>query len=69
MSEPIKNCRTCAHRAGGVMSGLGYCELTGFHCESQRRYPEPPCDENLSGWTPRPPRRSLRKWLYDLLLA
>jgi hypothetical protein len=49
----IKNCRTCGHRRGSVE--FGQCDLTGYYCQTQRRYPGPPCDINLSGWVPREP--------------
>lgn len=27
------------------------------------------CGKSLTTWRPKPPKRSLRKWLWDLLLA
>lgn len=56
--ETIRDCSTCGHqnmRGSSGAPGLAYCELTGSFCGVQRRYPSPPCDINLSGWTPKPP--------------
>lgn len=70
---PAKRCRTCAHRTQGLYSGplWDYCLLTYQDCSMQRRRPTAQCDENMSGWTPippKPPRRSLLQWLYDTFL-
>lgn len=63
VSDPVKNCNTCAHQVPN-----DWCVLAGFSCEIIRQTPGPPCDENLSGWQQRPPRRSLLQWLYDTFL-
>lgn len=66
-SKPmVRNCLNCAHRTKNSW-GSDHCVLCGWICSVQRSYPAPPCDVNLSGWQPRPPRRSLRQWLYDLI--
>jgi hypothetical protein len=49
----IKNCETCAHQVKG--SFYSECSLTGYTCKTQRQFPAPPCDVNLSGWAPKPP--------------
>lgn len=65
MSRP-KTCATCAHRSGGRYLDLGgICLKTGFHCETQRRYPTGGCDENFDGWVQREPlfqRIALALW-------
>lgn len=63
MTNEIKNCKTCAHEK------RGYCILCGFSCETQRKMPAHPCGVDLSGWQLKKPRRSLRKWLFDLFWA
>lgn len=59
----VRNCNNCAHRDESI------CWLTGYHWSTQRQYPEEPCDINMSGWKPRPPKKSLRRRLYDTLWA
>lgn len=58
-----RNCNNCAHRDGSM------CVLTGYNWTIQRQYPEEPCDVNLSGWKPEPPKKSLRRRIYDALWA
>lgn len=53
--QPVKNCRTCAHVVRASNPRHDCCLLCGHYCITQRKYPSSPCDENLSGWTPRPP--------------
>ena len=76
--EPIKNCQTCAHNTPST-SGLGesfdhcrrfqaYCSCAFHQCWDNRQH-------ELTEWQakppspPRKPRRSLRRWLWDLLFA
>lgn len=80
VSDILKNCRNCFHShryrsSSGEEEHPEYdkCILTGHYCFTQRACPAPPCDDNLSGWQarppepPKPPRRSLRKYLADLI--
>ena len=65
--EPLKACQTCAYRDGLE------CTRSGFYWRVERQFSNSPgahCDVNFSGWRPQPPkpqRRSLRRWLADLL--
>lgn len=66
----VRNCDTCAHQKRIEHYYSPQCLLTGYFCKTQRKFPSLACDDKLSGWTPRPPkppRRSLRQWLYDLI--
>jgi hypothetical protein len=59
LNSPEKGCRNCAHRVG-IHNGYAKCDLTGFYCDLSRQYAKNlACDENLSGWKKRAPRRSL----------
>ena len=55
-----RNCNNCVHRDGGM------CVLTGYHWAIQRKYPEAPCDINLSGWQPLPPKKPLMQRIREL---
>lgn len=66
-NSPIKMCETCHYRKG---RGFGArCQLGGYYCSIERQFANMPgarCNEEFSGWRQRPPRRSVRRWLYDL---
>ena len=49
--ETIKNCKTCAHRFGGVQ--FGKCLLSGYYCSTERMYPSQ-CGKNYENWVQRP---------------
>jgi hypothetical protein len=51
----IKNCRTCTHCEKNNFYGASgdYCILCGTQCALVRRFSDPFCNENLSGWEPR----------------
>jgi hypothetical protein len=73
-NSPVKNCRTCVHGVAAYASHPDYdrCLLCHSFCKLVMTYPNqhPRC-QNFSGWRPRPPkpaRRSLRQWLYDVFL-
>jgi hypothetical protein len=69
--EPVKNCMTCAHSMPSK-SDLGesfrYCSRFQGYCSIVKT----DCGADLREWRARPPeppkprRRSLRRWLYDL---
>lgn len=60
-----RNCKNCMHRESGF-SINDYC--TRFQeFSSMSIFDQNHCGRNLSEWTAKPVRRSLRKWLYDTL--
>lgn len=65
-NSPIKTCDNCVYQKRECYHNE--CMRTAFLCSSMRQFPTSACDHNFSGWRPKPPRRSLRQWLYDLLL-
>lgn len=68
LNGPLRSCRMCAYRERGLFGDE--CTRSGFLCRIERRFvtlPGAQCDINFSGWAPRPPRRSLRRWLLNLL--
>lgn len=71
LNSPVKNCQTCVHSAWTTIKEDGklfekrYC--LRFQNTTVNAYPN---DCRLDEWKaipPKPPRRSLRAWLYDLL--
>jgi hypothetical protein len=52
----IKNCQSCAHRAGGALVGFigARCMLSGCSCTVERQYPDR-CGLNFENWVERPP--------------
>lgn len=67
LNSPMHNCANCAHRSGRAM--FSFCIRSGRYIERQRLEPNEACDQNFSGWHPRPRRRSLLRWLWDNLFA
>jgi hypothetical protein len=70
--EPIKNCQTCAHRAHDDMGKeFDRCRRFQRFCSIANHR----CAPDLREWRAKPPmppkhrRRSLRRWLIDLLWA
>jgi hypothetical protein len=61
-NSPIKNCRTCAHVKMDCYPADDFCCRLGCYCRVAASY----C--KMDRWQPKPPRRSLRRWLYDLIL-
>jgi len=51
MTEPIKNCMTCAHRKGSFT--FGKCLVSGYHVEVERKVPQV-CGRDFKAWQPRP---------------
>lgn len=76
MSDQIRNCRTCAHCVPHENGREGYdhCRRFQLFCSNAVTFGKL-CGRDLKEWTPKtalpppPPRRSLRRWLYDLLFA
>ncbi len=69
-NAPVKTCETCVFQESDFMLGKR-CGRSGHFCSIERMYAAHPgnqCDVNFSGWRPKPPRRSLRRWLFDLFL-
>lgn len=70
LNSPVKTCDNCAYQRKADY-GMMECARPGHLCEIERMwsmFPMTQCDENWSGWRPRPqkpPRRSLRQWLLD----
>lgn len=58
-NAPVRNCRNCAHR-----KGWDECILKGICCGTAREYGYCQMDRD---WRPRPPRRSLLRFLIDTL--
>lgn len=48
----MKNCKNCANRYCDF--GIDRCMITGFGIETQRKFTIEGCDQNFSGWQPRP---------------
>lgn len=65
LNAPVRNCNNCAHSEKSFY-GLR-CVRGGYLCETMRALPDGNCDINMSGWQPKPRRRSLRQFLYDIL--
>lgn len=76
LNSTPRGCSTCLFKQTGELSGAAFwrCGKTGYFCTTMRGTANAArdCDEHFSGWAPippKPPRRSLRHWLYDLFLA
>lgn len=72
-SRPIfKSCSNCVYCVKNeIDERFDHCGLSGNYCIIERRYNNK-CDEGFSGWAPIPPKppcRSLRRWLYDTFFA
>lgn len=73
LNSPVKCCRTCVHCRIDYLFPTDVlfdkCDrFSGFCSEATRGE----CGRQLSEWRqkpPKPPRRSLRQWLYDLFWA
>lgn len=69
LNSPVKSCKNCAYCDKEVL-GIDTCTKYGFLCSTMRKMATDKfslCDEDFSGWRQRPKRRSLRRWLADLL--
>jgi len=66
-NSPLRSCETCAYRKKDGFWG-DQCGRSGYSCEVERQFAHwsAQCDPNFSGWRPRPPRRSLRRWLLEV---
>ena len=69
----VRSCFTCAHRAADRLGEqFDHCRRWQCYCTTAIRFN---CGKDLVDWRRKPPepvkppRRSLRRWLYDLLLA
>lgn len=75
-NSPVKSCSTCVHcvtdRYGSMFDK---CDRFRMNCEfalNDKFAGHQTCGTNLREWRPKPPappKRSLRQWLYDLLIA
>lgn len=73
----VRNCGNCAHKINDPLGARFWCcAKAGLYCDVVRRSrcedTASKCDANFSGWMPippKPPRRSLRQFLYDTLWA
>lgn len=63
-NAPVRNCRNCVHRHNN--GWVDECVRTGTTC-SIAVLAESLCGERLRFWQPKPPRRSLRRWLFETL--
>lgn len=78
LNSTPKGCQTCRFKVnawGENRPLFWHCGKTGGYCTTMRGLSAQPgaeCDNDFSGWAPippKPPRRSLRQWIYDLLWA
>jgi hypothetical protein len=76
-NSPIKTCQTCVHRVPS-QTGLiryDYCARLQRYCVTALNTEHDLCGKELKYWQPQPPkppkpkRRSLLRWLRDLLWA
>lgn len=68
-NSPVRNCRTCVHvhtDTGGPF--YDYCNKHRLYCKTAVHF-DIARGLGLQCWKAKPPRRSLRQWLYDLLWA
>lgn len=66
-NSPIKNCRTYVHCVkDGSLPTYDHCSRFSLYCTNAVSFK---CGLNLSGWQPKPPRRSLRQFLHDVFWA
>lgn len=69
-NSPVKSCQTCVHHE--PRSGDSYfsrCNRWQHYCSTSVGH-EGFCGASLRAWQqrpPKPPLRSLRQWIYDLL--
>jgi hypothetical protein len=73
LNSPVRSCHTCVHRKANTVSGesFDHCRRWKTFCELAVRWSDH-CGHELREWRlapPKPPRRSLRRWLYDTLFA
>lgn len=70
LNSPVKNCRTCVHCVRDRLgASYDHCNLFQYYCSIAVHHDL--CGYDLKAWRaipPKPPRRSFRQWLYDLLL-
>ena len=50
MTNVVKTCRTCEHRAGFGYNAI--CMVSGYFCTTERRYPDI-CGVEFQRWKPR----------------
>lgn len=63
----VKACCTCAYeRRVGFTERV--CGAVHNDCTMVRLYDVSPCGPEGRLWEPRPPRRSLARWIYDTFL-
>lgn len=72
MNTQARHCLNCAYNHNGN------CLRSGESIGITRAFRSPHCDKDFSGWCQAPdkpaleppkPKRSLRQWLYDTLIA
>ncbi len=63
----IKNCSNCCHSKKSLNGEYyRYCKLAQSFCSTVKRFKNPYCDVNFSGWVENPKPRSLRQVIYDI---
>lgn len=72
LNSPVRSCRTCVHREASKLNpAFDRCGRWQVYCSTAVGFSNL-CGDSLAQWrsaSPKPPRRSLRRWLYDLLFA
>ena len=64
----VRACATCAHVRGRIPF-FQCCGATGLDISSERMFANSACGRDGAMWEPRPPRRSLARWIYDVFFA
>ena len=72
LNSPVRSCHTCVHRNPSELSeDFDHCRRWKVSCNLAVHWSDH-CGRELRDWRlapPKPPRRSLRRWLYDTLFA
>lgn len=63
----VRACATCVHH--GRWFEPARCDATGLTDWVARSASDAPCGREGHLWEPRPPRRSLARWIYDVFFA
>lgn len=65
LNAPAKGCATCVFLQPGTLGAVFWrCGRTGRYC-GHETLDSGPCGPTMQHWKPKPPRRSLRRWLYE----
>lgn len=65
-NSPARNCQNCVHCKKSA-TGFDFDRCKRFQTFCEFAVTRPLCGYELRFWQPRPPRRSLRRWLIDLI--